>query len=1423
MASNKILANEIEHKIISYLAANSGKKAREIAKALGLDKADINHYLYSSLKTILIQDNNYCWYLKNDSLKLDNKLSTDKKVQKNITMSSSDPIRVQEKINIDKSQQKISEMKFDKNFIKKLLDKLKVGNTRSIHLNAIPGRSSVRLDLCQLRSVEEKMPEDFLDAILNNESFKFFISYDKLDLSTIAEEEKRRIVLISKKLNNLVIENTDSFLEFGLKNFGFGYPLLIKRDKNDPEKIIKAPLFIWNLDIERSYQHKNSWTIKKEEDSPIKINELLISYLAKDESLKIEKISKEVLEDGILNKKELLELSENILSQLNSQSGNLEIKIEKCPEAKNIESMANSKPWIQWSGIFGVYRSQNETIIHSTEELLERFDEFENENLVLEQFQTSTISAVETDPSKEEIVNTLTKNEIKLIQGPPGTGKSQSITAIVSNALSNHANCLIVCEKKTALDVIQANLEREGLADFSIVIDDVNKDRKKVIERARRIKESLVDVPFSELDFNNKYKNFCQLKDELNSKFLENSPVNKIFGDFSWKQLIGLYLKYSRSGDVDKLSSNLQYKELRFDYGEYSEFISVVEQASFLFGGLEKDSENIFKYFDDNLFSAEYKWSVHEKVKKESEKLFIILDSIDKFLSNKKQDDYEVREVSLFTPNMVSEVLNCTNNCSKILEEIISLYKNGYNLAGSSFSEKRFLRDILLNLSYFVDSKNREIINIRKTIYKNINLLVISLEEIKKFGFNEFETLKFENFKSLEKLNDDVMLILKEIKKIKSKVLKIRENEIKLNGFETELLKIKENRIFNFELPNYISLGSQEAINNYYLQLNKGVKNINQHLDSYESFHNWKFFCVNKDKFILQTFSCLKELDTKNWKNVFSAWYYRGALLHYEENTTIGFNKSDSKLQQLVSIYNDLEKQQIKQIKSVWSILRNNKLYYASFNFNTLYNFRRNNAGPKNSLRNIIEKDFNTFTTLFPVILTNPGAANAIFPLTSGLFNIVIFDEASQLKVADTFTSLIRGQYKVIAGDEHQMPPSSYFQSTAEDLDIDGNENKEDVFSEDDEQSVLAEAESLLQYASDLKNISKSCLDFHYRSKHPALIEFSNNAFYGGNLIAFPAKEVYKPIEFRAVNGRYDTRTNPLEVVEILKIIENEIHLNNRGEYPSVGIATFNINQRNLITEALNAAAENNTDFANKLLGLRDKGLFVKNLENIQGDEKDIIIISTTYGIKPDGTFSQNFARLNRIEGYKLLNVLITRAKHKLYVCTSIPKEKYLSYADAIKNEGNNKKGILYAYLAYAEAISNHDEELAFNILKLLKEQSFEKPRIISSNDGLSESPFEEEVYDLLLNYFEKDKIIQQHKIGGFRLDFVIKAKSRDIVLECDGKAYHSSEEAYAQDMYRQKELEKMGYIVYRIWSTNWFQDKEVEMKKLISFVDSVK
>ncbi len=219
-------------------------------------------------------------------------------------------------------------------------------------------------------------------------------------------------------------------------------------------------------------------------------------------------------------------------------------------------------------------------------------------------------------------------------------------------------------------------------------------------------------------------------------------------------------------------------------------------------------------------------------------------------------------------------------------------------------------------------------------------------------------------------------------------------------------------------------------------------------------------------------------------------------------------------------------------------------------------------------------------------------------------------------------------------------------------------------------------------------SFEKRYLDFHYRSRHPYLIDFSNYAFYNQRLKPLPNTFDYVPIKYIQVNGTFSEHTNDAEAEMVLSIIEKNINRLPNGKYPTVGIATFNIAQRNLIKSKIldRLKFPKNTAFNEKIQELEEDGLFIKNLENIQGDERDIIILSTTYGVGKDRKFAQRFGPITHSKGYKLLNVIITRAKYKVYVCSSIPEQVFLNYKEHLLTEGaNNKKAVFYTYLAYCK------------------------------------------------------------------------------------------------------------------------------------------
>jgi len=379
----------------------------------------------------------------------------------------------------------------NKEFLKYLIQKLKTGNRASIHLNALPSNYLTRLDLSRLNILQnndgqsilksdENQPalsQEFLYSLLNNASFNFEIDFWNTSLGTISEDQQKQLNYISKRLDSIYYQTVDNYLEYGLKTFGFGYPLLIKRDRKDKNKIIKAPLLIWKLEIEKSKKSPNKWTLKKEEDYPIAVNEILVSQIYNADSIKLEDIPHEYLEDSIIQKEELIDLCNTFLNQINRTADASEnLRLERCPSAQKVAETSNSETYIQWSGVFGTYKNQKQSLIKEIEELTENFEDFKIDEPTKLTFE-SKLSGVDTDPSQEKIINNFADSSIKIIQGPPGTGKSQTISAIITNALENQKKCLVICEKKTAIEVIYNNLDKLGIGSLCAVIDDINKDR----------------------------------------------------------------------------------------------------------------------------------------------------------------------------------------------------------------------------------------------------------------------------------------------------------------------------------------------------------------------------------------------------------------------------------------------------------------------------------------------------------------------------------------------------------------------------------------------------------------------------------------------------------------------------------------------------------------------------------------------------------------------------------------------------------------------------------------------------------------------------------------------------------------------------------------------------------------------------------
>ncbi len=443
---------------------------------------------------------------------------------------------------------------------------------------------------------------------------------------------------------------------------------------------------------------------------------------------------------------------------------------------------------------------------------------------------------------------------------------------------------------------------------------------------------------------------------------------------------------------------------------------------------------------------------------------------------------------------------------------------------------------------------------------------------------------------------------------------------------------------------------------------------------------------------------------------------------------------------------------------------------------------------------------------LRPVWLASPETVAQLFPRT-GMFDVVIFDEASQCRLEEALPVLTRAQRVVIAGDPQQLPPTRFFESAI-------------VASEDDEVDTdqqlfelqQGEVEDLLGAALNL-SIQQCYLDVHYRSRNADLIEFSNEHFYHRRLQAIPGHPAnrarFAPLTLYRAEGVYDDRCNEREAEQVVRIVRD---LLKRAEPPSIGVACFNLQQRDLIVEKLDEAAAEDADFARRLAAARARkgaasfeGLFVKNLENVQGDERDHIIISTTYGPDPKGRFYRRFGPLGRAGGGRRLNVLVTRARQEVHLVTSIPPEVYRSLPAVPDGQRPGGGWLLFAYLAYAEQLAAAYERERAN-------EAGASVRLADVHVHTSGAPsaFAEALGRRLAGLYRVGSEVHWGN-DGLCVDLALRHPQRpaDVTLGvlCDGVRYHAADDPVEWDLFRTAIHESQGWRLHRVWTPHFFRD----------------
>ncbi|MFI8191467.1 DUF3320 domain-containing protein [Streptomyces sp. NPDC085946] len=440
-------------------------------------------------------------------------------------------------------------------------------------------------------------------------------------------------------------------------------------------------------------------------------------------------------------------------------------------------------------------------------------------------------------------------------------------------------------------------------------------------------------------------------------------------------------------------------------------------------------------------------------------------------------------------------------------------------------------------------------------------------------------------------------------------------------------------------------------------------------------------------------------------------------------------------------------------------------------------------------VRRLLDETRDVVQRLKPCFMMSPLTVSQYLP-SDFHFDVVIFDEASQVLPQDAVNAVYRGDALIVAGDPRQLPPTSFFSAG-------GDADDDDEWDEEAPDSF----ESILDACKASGVLRELSLRWHYRSRHEDLIAFSNHEFYDNSMVVFPGAIIdghNVGVAFYKADGVYDRSNKRDNVREAQLVAERVVHHFSTRPYLTLGVVTLSKAQADAVEDAVIEARRSRPDLDGYFTEDRLGGFFVKNLETVQGDERDVIILSVGYGPDTQGKLRSSFGPINREGGWRRLNVAVTRARHRVEVVASF-------HGADLPDSANKSVQHLKRYLQYAE----------------------QGPTILATAapdaDAVPESPFEEDVLDTLRGWGYD--VQPQVGVAGFRIDMAVRHPgapgSYALGIECDGAMYHSSRAARDRDRLREEILRGLGWNLHRIWGTDWYRNRKDAQRRLREAVEA--
>jgi tetratricopeptide (TPR) repeat protein len=1007
-------------------------------------------------------------------------------------------------------------------------------------------------------------------------------------------------------------------------------------------------------------------------------------------------------------------------------------------------------------------------------------------------------TVMDADSSQTKAIYSARSGGNFILNGPPGTGKSQTIANIIADFLKNNKTVLFVSEKNAAIEVVKKRLEDSGLGDFILNFHG-NTPKSEIIKSLYKSVENNGHVPrtLAPTDRYSEVLNSYVRAVHLKRGKLARSIYEACLIELENKNSIDVKIKQSL---LDTTREELD--SLEFQISEFNDYLDIIENYklipdNFKIDRYREDPEIYYRGIDmirDSLDSID---ELIPAIKEKTELDIVSVEDLDRIYRFLSIIDPEIKlEEKYLDPEFIGEAYALLDSREKTLQEL------------------DYMMDIFLKKrkKQFL---HRDMKSLKRQMLEDYSSALKRLSgDYKKLLKDIMEVTVDQSRKHYNEIMDDIEYALK-IQEKHADLLRI-ESDISAKNIDPENVSAKiryAKKIISIFPENHMTDGLSRIISGtsnpqdlmdiktVHESLMEGINYLADILPSYKGLTGSTFSSIREtietassfdiDRYVKfrELYDGLKsagvdispalncEIHMDSILHAFRNRFNHEFINHYVRDDPDLRNFRSSSHERIIGMFIDFDRKRIEINRAnLISELTERRGEILSKYPGPSMIIKTEHAKKKfqKPLKILFGELKDVMGGLKPCIMMSPNNVSAY--LDKGfLFDLLIFDEASQLTPPDAVGSLIRAKQVIISGDTQQLPPTSFFENI-------------NVSKYEDDYVVL---DNILDQF-DAIGLSKIFLKWHYRSVDDRLIAFSNKYFYENSLETFPSaykKSNDSGIQFVHIDGTYSrgkSKTNKAEANEVVRLIKEELLNTN-----SIGVVTLSEAQRSAVEETLNSYSRHDTVLADLI---NTDGIFVKNLENVQGDEKDVIILSTGYGRDENGRITMNFGPINTAGGEKRLNVAITRARKKFIVVSSMDPEDI-----RVPEKSGRGPELLKLYMIYAKNQGNdsylqkfgNDDAIINDIASKVEAEGFRTVK----NVGYS-------MNNIPLAIIDPDN--PDHYIMG---------------IETDGRIYYSMKTASERDRIRKTILSERGWNLYRIWSLDYMKNPDKVLHEILNAV----